>query len=88
MQAHPAVRDALSEPDDTPPGTASNPASRVRFGFDADSPEAAERLATGEIRDAGLAAGMRALASDERQFGWMISISVTAAESAPPVPSA
>jgi hypothetical protein len=66
-------------PDDLPRGAARNPAPRVRFVFDADSPEAADRLATGELQQAGVTAGARALESDQRDFGWVISISGNAA---------
>jgi hypothetical protein len=77
LATHAAVREAeLVEVDAFNAADSSNPTRHVSFRFLAESHEAAERLASDELRHTGLRAGMEALDPSLRQFGWAVSINV------------
>ena len=77
LATHTAVREAeLVEVDAFNAADSSNPTRHVGFRFLAESHEAAERLASDELRHTGLRAGMEALHPSLRQFGWAVSINV------------
>jgi hypothetical protein len=77
LATHAAVREAeLVEVDAFNAADSSNPTRHVSFRFLAESQQAAERLASDELRDIGMRGGMEALDPSLRQFGWAVSIDV------------
>lgn len=77
LTAHTAVREAHIQEVNAFQLQPANPTRHITFRFEAASQRAAERLASDELRDAGLRGGINALETSQREFGWTIAVRVS-----------